>query len=443
MDTEGHNRTRLVKKNILVSFLIKGWSALVVLLMVPLTLKMLGVYYNGVWLTISAILMWIDFLDVGLGNGLRNAVANNVAKGETEKVREAISSTFFMLIVIVIPVLLALYTIIYQCDVYSALGVGKTLLNQLETILAIAVSFGCSTFILKSVGNFYMGIQLPAVNNLIVCLGQTLALLITFIAYKLGSTSLLVVVTINTAAPFFIWLCSIPYTFCIKYPQYAPSLKAVKLDLSKSLFSTGMKFFILQICSIVLLTSTNIIISKIFSPAEVTPYQIAYRYFSLILVVFTIICMPLWNATTDAYVRGDFSWIQRISSKLNLVMIGIFVVMSLMVIVSNYVYILWVGKDITIPFSLSASVGLYIFILVFSMRYSYLLNGVGALKLQLIFTVTATILFLPLAWLACHTFGTVTSLVCTMCFVNIPGLIVNMIQYNKIFTGKAQGIWLK
>ncbi|MBR4218339.1 MAG: hypothetical protein IKR71_04760, partial [Bacteroidales bacterium] len=59
--TQSDQRTSLLRKNILGSFLIKGWSAVVVLLMVPVTLKCLGEYKNGVWLTISSILMWIDY----------------------------------------------------------------------------------------------------------------------------------------------------------------------------------------------------------------------------------------------------------------------------------------------------------------------------------------------------------------------------------------------
>lgn len=443
VETNSHTRSSLLTKNILASFIVKGWSALVVLLMVPLTLKMLGIYSNGVWLTISGILMWVDFLDVGLGNGLRNAVANNVAKGEHEKVREAISSAFFMLFVIVVPILMLLYAIIYNIDVYSALGVSPTRIQGLEDILATAVTLVCSTFILKSVGNFYMGMQLPAVNNFFVCMGQTLALIITYIAYLLGSNSLLVVVIINTASPLFVWMLCVPYSFWIRYPQYAPYIGGIKKEMSRSLFSTSMKFFVLQICAIVLFTSTNIIISRIFSPAEVTPYQVAYRYFSLLLVAFTIICMPFWNATTDAYARGEMEWIQRMSRKLDIVMAGIFIAMLLMIAVSKFVYGLWVGKEVEISYDLSIAIGIYIFILIVSMRYSYLLNGMGVLKLQLIFTVVATVVYLPLAWLVCHMFGTVVSLAWVMCSVHVPGLIVNVIQLKKVINGTATGIWLK
>ena len=50
-------RSSLIVKNILASFFIKGWSVLVQLMLVPTTLACLGLYENGVWLTISAVLI--------------------------------------------------------------------------------------------------------------------------------------------------------------------------------------------------------------------------------------------------------------------------------------------------------------------------------------------------------------------------------------------------
>ena len=40
-------RSRYLLVNITASFVVKGWAALVVLLMVPLTLDCLGTYQNG------------------------------------------------------------------------------------------------------------------------------------------------------------------------------------------------------------------------------------------------------------------------------------------------------------------------------------------------------------------------------------------------------------
>lgn len=433
---DSSSRSRLLVKNIIASFFVKGWSAIVVLLMVPLTLKMLGNYSNGVWLTISGILIWIDFMDIGLGNGLRNVVANLVATGNTEKVREAVSSTFFMLILIVVPMLVLLCASIYFLDMYSVLGVGEKYVKNLNSVLTTAVVLACLSFILKSVGNLYMGLQLPAVNNLIICLGQTLALVLTFAAYKSGSQSLFVVVLINTLSPLIVWLISLSYTFIIKFPQYRPAFRFVDLQMSRELCFSGIRFFVLQIFAVIMFAAINVVISRIFSPAEVTPYQVAYRYFSIVLVFFSIISMPFWNATTDAYAQNDMAWIHRASRKLDIAVGVAFLLMVLMVFLSDFVYKIWVGSEVVIPTELSVSMAAYIFVLIASLRYSYILNGVNALRIQLIFTSIATVVFLPLAWFAGKAFGTVTSIVLVMCLVNVPGLVANRWKYYQIFYKK-------
>jgi len=245
------------------------------------------------------------------------------------------------------------------------------------------------------------------------------------------------VVVINTASPLFVWVLSMLYTFWVKYPQYRPALSFIRLGMARDLCSKGVQFFILQICGVILFTSTNIIISKMFSPSDVTPYQVTYRYFSIILVAFNTICLPFWNATTDAYSRGDITWIKRMERKLNLVIAGSIGSLILMLIVSEWVYYFWVGSDLPIPFDLSASMAIYITILIISLRYSYILNGINILRIQIVFTTIATIIFLPLAWAACKYIGTITSLVFVMCLVQIPGMFANMWKYHQLFGNKS------
>ena len=171
--------------------------------------------------------------------------------------------------------------------------------------------FVSGTFIFKSVGNFYMGMQLPAVNNLLGALGQTLALLGTLIIYISRSNSLLLIAIANTLAPLLVYVISFPITFGRSYKYLCPSLKLVDKRMIVSLFNMGMKFFLLQISAVVLFMTTNILISRYYSPEMVTPYQIAYRYFSVIQMLFFIICVPFWSATTDAYNKRDFEWIKN------------------------------------------------------------------------------------------------------------------------------------
>ena len=436
-------RSSLLKKNIIASFVAKGWSAIIVFLMVPVTLNCLGEYTNGVWLTINSVMLWIDNLDIGLGNGLRNKLAIYLAHNEEERARILVSSAFAMLTIIIIPALLLLIAFFMLCDTYRLLNVDPAQVSGLDQILIITLIFVCTTFIFKLIGNFYMGMQLPAVSNMLIAAGQTLALIGTFAVYKSGSHSLLHIALVNTFAPLLVYITAYPYTFWYKYPHLRPSIRLVSLKEAKEVITMGIQFFVIQISGVILFMTSNILISNLFTPSMVTPYQIAYRYFSILLVMFTVICMPFWNATTDAYERGDMQWIRNATRKLRLMTIGILLCFVVMTLLSDIVYSVWIGDEVTIDIKMSLAIAFYIFILIYSMRYSYFINGIGRLRLQLIFSASAAVLFIPLAWLVVQWRHDIIWFIAVMCLVNIPGLIANRIQFSKLISKQAKGIWNK
>lgn len=441
MSLASTQRNVLIRKNILAGFALKGWSALTVLLTVPLTLSCLGPYQNGIWLTISSMLMWVDMLDIGLGNGLRNQLTIDLAQDDKINARRTISSTLAMLGVIVALVLPCIYGIICCCNINHILNVDPSVVPNLHIILAVALTLVCMTFVLKFIGNVYMSHQLPAVNNFLIVLGQTIALLTTYCLYKAGIASLFLIIVVNTASPLLVWLAAYPYTFFVRYPALRPSWRFVSMSVARRMMNLGIHFFALQMASLVLFMSANLIISRLYSPELVNPYQITYRYFSLVLIIFTVICMPYWSATTDAYTRRDLNWIRQANKNMRKVILLSLLAIVLMVTVSSFIYQIWIGNQLQIPFPLSIAMGCYIAILISSMRYSYFLNGIGALRLQLITSVAAVVVFIPSAWLVAHWNQDLTCFVLLLCLVNIPGLIINHIQFNRIIDGKASGLW--
>lgn len=439
---EKDSRTSLVRKNILFSFLIKGWSGLVQLLIVPITLFCLGNYQNGIWMTISSILIWIDSLDIGLGNGLRNKLASNIAHGDIDKARENVSSTFFMLIIIIIPISMLFVGMICCVDVYPLLNVDDKIVGDLNQVLILSVVFVCATFIFKFIGNVYLGLQLTAVNNALVVGGQTLALIGTYLLYLLNIHSLILIAVVYTASPLFVYLVAYPITFCFVHRELKPSLKYFNRNAVKDLFNLGVKFFILQVAGVIIFASSNTVISRLFTPELVTPYQVAYRFFSVGMMLFTIAASPFWSATTDAYERGDYLWIKKSLKRIHLVIMCISMLLFIMVVFSDFVYKVWVGPNVHISLSLSIGSAVYMIIIMYSLSYSYILNGIGKLGLQLICTVVAAVSFIPLAWILSKFLG-LTGVITALCMINLPGAIVNKMQYEKLMCGKAHGIWIK
>ena len=108
------DRSTIALLNVIMSFIIKGISILVSLVLVPLTLHFLDTYEYGLWLTISSILLWIDYFDIGLGNGLRNKLSEALVAKDMELAKEYVSTTFFVLLVIA-ACLFGLFVLVNQC----------------------------------------------------------------------------------------------------------------------------------------------------------------------------------------------------------------------------------------------------------------------------------------------------------------------------------------
>lgn len=436
------NRSQLIRKNILFSFGIKGWAGVIQILLVPLTIKCLGNYANGIWMVISSMLIWIDSMDIGLGNGLRNILADKLAKGDRAGAKTCVSTTFFTLIGIILPVVCIATILCNAINIYQLLNVDPQLIPHLSAVVSVSVIIVGGTFIFKFIGNVYMALQLPAVNNALVTIGQTLTLICVFGMQQAHVNSLMWVAIAYTAGPLLSYLVAYPITFRGKYAFLRPGISAFKACMIKDLFSLGIKFFILQIAGIILFASTNLIISKLFTPELVTPYQVTYRFYSFTVMIFTVIAVPFWSATTDAYAKNDMQWIKKSMRKLNIILGGMLLAIVIQTLASPYIYKIWVGDGVRTNLMLSCLMGIYIFEIICSLCYSYILNGMGALNVQLVTTMSAAILYLPLAWFFGKAYG-VDGVAMALILVNLPGTVINCVQYKKIVSGNASPMWRK
>ena len=135
---KGDSRTVKAKKNIIVSVLLKGIDSIVYLLLVPVTLGYLNQYEYGIWLTLNSILMWINSFDIGLGNGMRNKLAIAIAKDDRNLGRIYVSTTFYMLIMLM-GALIVIGTICEPfIDWYGILGTTSSMVPHLNKIVYVA-----------------------------------------------------------------------------------------------------------------------------------------------------------------------------------------------------------------------------------------------------------------------------------------------------------------
>lgn len=203
-----------------------------------------------------------------------------------------------------------------------------------------------------------------------------------------------------------------------------------------------MKFFVGQISGMLLMCTANLVISNAISPAEVASYQIAYRYFTMLTIVFTLVSTPMWSATTDAYNRGDLNWIRSTTKKIEMLVLVMLVILLIMLIFSNNFYTTWTANKVHVDIGLSIWVGIYTFILLASMCYSNIIYGIGKMNLTVATVFTMAIIFIAIAYPVTIHWG-IIGLVVTQSIVTLICTIQNFIQCKLLLSGKAKGIFNK
>lgn len=439
---EDNERSKKANVNSALMLILRGINLLISLLYVPLLINSLSSYKYGVWLTITSIIAWLNFFDIGLGNGLRNKLSVALAEKDDEKGRILISTSYFSIGVISIIFAIVFYLVSPFLNWVDILNVDISMSKEVTKTIYIVFTLFCVSFILNIINSILLAFQRPAFSSFIATVGQLLAFLMVMYAVKIKHiVSLPFLAFFMTSMPIII-LIIFSIIFFHKHGNLKPNFKSIKLIYLKELLGLGIKFFIIQIITIVLFQTCNIIIAHKINQEAVTNYNIIYKYIGVIYMIYSIVVNPYWSASTEAYAKGDLEWIKKSMKKLNLIRYLFIIVGFLLVLISPIILKLWIGKDLGIEY-LTVFLGFIYFVLL--MKYNanaFILNGIGKIYIQMIFTSVLALIFVPLTILLAESFklnGVYISLILTA-FVNV---VWSSVQYNKIINKSAKGIWNK
>lgn len=442
---KGHSRSVNARKNILASLIIKGCSIAVSLVSVPLTLHYVDPEQYGIWLTLSSLVSWLGYFDIGLGNGLRNKFAEAKAKGDDELARVYVSTTYAILTVIIVGVLILFFCVNPFLNWSTILNASPSISANLSLLAVIIFLFFGMQFVLQLITTVLNADQRPAKASFFNFLGSLLAMITIFILTKTTKGNLIYLGLAFTVAQLLVLVASTIWFYTHDYKKYAPSFKYVNFKYARNLMGLGVKFFVIQISFIVLYETSTILIAHLRDTADtaaVTKYNLAFKFFSVITMVFGIIMTPFWSAYTEAYVKNDFEWIRGSMKNLMRSWLLFFFAGVIMLLLCNQVYALWVGPEIKVPFLLSAIMAAYILVNGWNMIFSVFLNGVGKIKLQLYFGIAGALINIPLALFLGKQIG-IAGVVLSTLLLGLINAVWSPLQYYKIINRKARGIWDK
>ena len=382
------------------------------------------------------------FFDIGFGNGLRNRLGESIALGDYKKGKSYVSTTYAVLMILFTLLAVGLFFLAEYVNWSSFLNVSEqynTILVEVAQILLIAFSI---QMVLKLIQNVIQAFQLNALAAFFDALGNILALVFIYVLTITLAPDLTLIAIAYSLSPIIILLLASVIMYSTKFKNVAPHYKFIKWNYAKEIFSLGSEFFIIQIASLVLYQMINILISRLCGSEEVTNYNVAYKYFAVLTMVFTIVLAPIWSAFTDAYVKNDVKWMTNIYNRLVKLFVLSAVAIVILVVISPIVYDLWIGDSINVAFSTSVLVGFYTIINVWASIHSTILNGMGKIRFQVLYSVIIMVLFIPLALFLGHMFK-LPGILLAMILVNVPGFFFGRYQVLGLINKTVSGIWTK
>lgn len=440
---KGDERTKKIKVNVFQSFICKGLSIVLSLLIVPLTIGFVSAEQYGIWLTISSIVGWVGYFDLGLGHGLRNKYAEAKAKGDYKLMSELVSTTY-VLITIIFTILFIIFLAVNKfINWNSFLGISQVCNVSLQKIMVTLLGFFCLNMVLNALKSLLLGDQRTSMTSFLGVLEQLCSLILIFILTKKAEPDLYYLVFVYSGAP---CLVAILFSIFLYVPKNSlfhdirPRIGNVRFSLSRTLLSLGGKFFIIQLSLLLIFQCVNIIISRNCGQIAVTQYNLSYKYFQILYMVSVIILTPYWSAFSDAYARNDHDWMNLAFTKLTRIMVLSIPMLGGMLLIAPIFFKIWIGNEVCISFQLNLMVALYIFSQILSGMHTYIINGIGKVSLQLLLYVLFSILAIPAMNYLSLQFG-VYGVLSVLTTVYLTQALFCRIQIRKILNNSAVGLW--
>lgn len=438
----GQDRSVKAKKNILGMLFLKGFSILLSLIIVPITISYVSKYQYGIWLTVSSLVAWLSFFDIGLGSGLKNKFIEFVSAGKKELAKTYVSTTYAILAIIMGCVWVVTCIVNPFIGWSHVLNVPQEMNDELVIVMFIIVTNFCFQFVLRIMTTLINALQRPALASLFDTLSQFIAAIIIIFLINFTDGSLIYLALAMGGSNLLILLVGNYWIFSHDLKEYKPHFKYVDFAVSKDIMSLGVKFFFLQIISILCYQTNNIIISNMLGPSEVTVYNVAYKYMYVIAMIYSIILAPFWSGFTEAKTIGDYTWMKNVTRRLRNMFLLIGILGGFMVLVSPICYKYWVGKeDVSVPMSITLLMFIYHMTNLWGTLHTQLLAGFGKIKLQLIFSAICGIIVIPISIVLCRWLGLQGIIIGNIFVFVLFGSWFGYIQVNRLLEKRAKGIW--
>ena len=428
-----HELSSVYFKQVSATTIIKGVSVLISIIYVPIVLGFLDQTKYGIWVTLTTIVHWVRLADVGIAGGMRLKLSQAIAMNDYQNGRIHVSTTYG----IIGGIFLFVLTVFYFINPYlSWQGILNTTLipqSELVRLTSITVTFFVIGFVLQTVNMIYLSHGNSAAESLIHLIISVITLLLIWLASRLADKgNIILLATIVTGIPVLVYAVVSVYTYFYRFPHFRPSFKLVKIRGSRSLMVLSLQSFVSTLTYLIIYGSVPFVVAHLFSPDEVTIYNIAYSMFNLPIMLISLVVMPIKPLVTLAYAKGDYNWIRMMLEKLKKISLIFVAGIIVMILLNQFIYHIWIGDKVSIPFILSVSLGIFAIINVLQFSYSIVVLGTGKMIINIILSPVNIGLFITLSIVISRLLNNVIGVSLALSITCLIPLIVYPLWLKKV-----------
>lgn len=355
-----YDRARKASYTVITSYLATGASLLVSLISIPLALNYLDAERYGLWLTIGSIIAYLNVTDLGLGQGLQNRIAEARGRGDIEQIGYLLSTAFSTMVFVgLLPVGIGVAAS-WLAPIGEWLHVSSTQV-ELELRWTLTVTVLTLAYLLptRMIANAQNGFQEAYFGWMWSIVGSAMSLLALILVIGTRGSMVALALAIFTLRG----LVDVPnfWHFFARHEEARLSWRKIDLKLLPDLFTIGWQFFLLQLYTLILWQTDNLVIVARMGGESVVPYAVAFRLIWLPLGLLGSIPSSLWPAYTEAKARDDWNWIRstyRRTTVTTMLFAGAIAVA--LVIWGQEIIHLWAGPKAQGSFGMMAGLCLYI-----------------------------------------------------------------------------------
>lgn len=400
--------------------------------------KYLGENEYGLWAAIYSFISWVYLLDFGFANVIKTKLPVKLLE-KNEKETNELVTTIYVGVGIIALTIITIFLLINLLYVPSDFFNIKATSINFNILLFINLLFSVSTLIIGNHKSLFIGTLKTHLVEFSLMLVQLLIFLFIYIISTfnvfLSYPKILIVSLVYGIVNILIGVIFTFYFFK-KNRNIKVSTKYFNFSVLKENTNLGLKFFIIQVCMIVIYSTDHLLILKYFGSKEVGEFDIVLKLFQVPMLLLTAGLAPFWSFFSNAYAQKKYLWIKKVFFIYNFSFIFFVVgIIALNFLIDNIIF-LWINRHIEISSSLLIAISFYVTMISFVSIYSFFLNGVNSINISLYVIVFQAIINIPVCLFLINGGYGITGVVVGNCLCILPATIISPYQSFLIINKK-------